>query len=98
MERDFSDLELDQLVSVFDNLGEYASDLKDSVTLEIVGRLFLDHNSRDCSPPIDDAKAQQGLKRERIVEKVKDHPSYIEAFRRAADEQKKRSLDTKSDS
>lgn len=81
MVRDFSDLDLDQLVSVFDNLGSYASDFKDSLSAEIVDRLFKSNNPMDCTPPIEDAKA---VKFKRIVERVKDHPSYVEALRGAA--------------
>jgi hypothetical protein len=90
MERDFSDLDLDQLVSVFDNLGGYASDFKDAVRSEIIAKLFASDNPLECAPPPEDTKAQEWLKFNRIVERVKNHPLYLEALGRAAEETQNR--------
>ena len=90
MQRDFTDLDLDQLVSVFDNLGGYASDFKNSVSCEIVARLFTSEILLDCALPIQDDKPHEWTKFERIAERVKNHPSYINALRRVEEEAQKR--------
>ena len=86
MDRDFSDLNLNQLVSVFDNLGGYASDFKEAVTSEIIAKIFTSNNPLEYDLTIEGAKAQEWVKFKRVVEKVKDHPLYVEALGKAAGE------------
>jgi hypothetical protein len=90
MQRDFSDLDLDQLVSVFDNLGRYASDFKNSVSCEIVARLFTSVIPVECTLPTQDAEIQEWAKFKRIAERVNNHPSYIKALRSVEEEAQKR--------
>ncbi len=69
-DRDFSQLEVGQLCSIYDNLGSAASDFKNSLIEEIVNRLF---EKYPVGVPVPEESLDEDFQ---ALQKVKDTPIY----------------------
>jgi hypothetical protein len=79
--RDLSQLDIDQLISVFDSLGRSESDFKASVTDELVNRFTQAHSHgfAPCPNIVFDPPPEvvaEHLKWLAVYERVKDNPEY----------------------
>jgi hypothetical protein len=69
-DRDFSQLDVGQLCSIYDNLGSPASDFKNALIEEIVNRLF---EKYPAGVPVPEESPDEDFE---ALQKVKDTPIY----------------------